>query len=768
VLNQLGCDAFNGNDGHAYVSASGFVPGSTAFIRVGSRQANLFPEAGRFKLLVMSGLYWTGAANNQVFSDPLNWYGSEGDATGVAPAPNKSVIIPQSATGNYPYVSGTAAVHGVNFLNNLAPPAGNNYRITIDPLGKLQINSSLSNGGFVMCTPNGNEITPNPSINGTGIVEFMATSPTPANNQHLVTFSSVGDAAVINNVIVQPSSKLTLSGELASENISINGALASSGTSVLNISNTFTLGGSATFTCGTGTVRYTGAGDQTLFSGQNNLTYYNLMLAGSGNKTLNAAAGFTAQNIVVNVGAALRMPDSNNDLFLFGDLNVNGNLNAEAGSILFIGTGDQNVTFAGAGPLTFNNLHNAKTAGVLRLNCNVKVNNTLSLEQGNINTLGNMLELGKDLTQTGTLNYTSGLVHGIFRRWFAAETNSGVASGFFPMGQLIASNWKGRGALLEYSSAPTTGGHLTVEFMPIPMINGPLGTQTFIPAGSTGGAGFQVSNLSNDGYWKIDNQSGTLTDGLYSLALTGEGFSMPNGLTEVTMVKRVGGGDWFCPGTHLAPTGTASVPTLRRSGISGFSNFGFAGGPSNPLPVTLLSFDAKCYDGEVAVKWATASETNNHFFLIEQSSDAKQWTMVDTISGSGTSNFLHTYTTRFNAGGARVYYLRLIQVDFNGTREIFEPIVVSCAETIANEVMIYPTPARDIANVEILTAEPIDVQLCVYNSNGQLVRMVNCVLESGSNLTHLDVSDLTSGIYHVVLANSKQVKFSGSGYLIKK
>jgi hypothetical protein len=135
----------------------------------------------------MSGLYWTGAANNQVFTDPLNWYGSGGDATGVVPSANKSVIIPQSATGNYPYISGTVGVHGVNFLNNLTPPAGNNYRITIDPLGKLQINSSLTRGGFIMCTPSAPVgPTSNPSIVGTGIVEFMATSPTPANNQHFI------------------------------------------------------------------------------------------------------------------------------------------------------------------------------------------------------------------------------------------------------------------------------------------------------------------------------------------------------------------------------------------------------------------------------------------------------------------------------------------------------------------------------------------------------------------------------------------------------
>lgn len=147
-----------------------------------------------------------------------------------------------------------------------------------------------------------------------------------------------------------------------------------------------------------------------------------------------------------------------------------------------------------------------------------------------------------------------------------------------------------------FEVAPTTGGHLTIEFMAIPMINGALGTQKFIASPNTGGAGFQVSKFSNDGDWKIDNLTSTLIDGAYTFALSGKGFTLPNGLNELTIVKRVGGGDWFCLGNHLTPTGTAGLPKLSRSGVSGFSNFGFAGGQSNAFPITLVNVDGS-YDG---------------------------------------------------------------------------------------------------------------------------------------------------------------------------
>ncbi|MFN5318423.1 MAG: T9SS type A sorting domain-containing protein, partial [Bacteroidia bacterium] len=712
----------------------------------------------------------------------------------VYPIPNISAV-----TGTTPLVSGqspftgyrgqTLTITGSNFASN-ATLSINGVNATVTFVNSTQLTAVVNNSGasvvsnIVVTNPTGGAFSSQPfSFIGyiTNTASDWATPSAwlggslPLNNATATiahaTSCSTTVAETISELIVQAPATLTLSGataQLACDSVSLNGTLAFNGTGLLDISKTFTLGGSAIFNCDNGTVRYSGSADQILFSGPASLTYNNLTLAGSGNKSLSASADLTALNVVVNAGSTLRIQDSNNDVFLNGDFSVNGSLNAEAGTIHFTGTSDQNIAFAGAGPLTFNNLRNAKTAGVLRLNGNIKVNNSLSLEQGNINTLGNILELGKDLTQTGSLNYTAGMVHGIMRRWFAAGTNSGVASGFFPMGQLIASSWKGRGALLEYTSAPTTGGHLTVEFMPIPMINGALGGQTFIPAGSTGGAGFQVSNFSNDGYWKIDNQSGTLTDGLYSLALTGEGFSMPNGLTQVTMAKRVGTGNWFCPGTHLAPTGTASVPTLRRSGITGFSNFGYAGGPNNPLPVTLLSFEATCTAGEITATWTTASETNNRMFLIEQSSDAMQWTAIDTLSGSGNSNALRSYTSQFTAVGAGVSYIRLLQIDFNGASETFDPVYVQCSETAANEIIIYPNAVSDVANVELRASEPLDVQVMLYSCTGQLLRTVPLSLKQGSNFTRLDVSDLSRGIYHVVLSNAKQLEFIGSRYLIKQ
>jgi len=355
------------------------------------------------------------------------------------------------------------------------------------------------------------------------------------------------------------------------------------------------------------------------------------------------------------------------------------------------------------------------------------------------------------------------------RRWYAAGTNASIASGIFPIGQFVNNLWESRRAQLNYTIAPSNGGHLTIEFIPTPMIPAGLGTQNFIPSANTGGAGFVVSNFSNDGYWKIDNLTNTLIDGEYNISLTGEGFSLPGGLTDMTIVKRVLLGDWFCPGTHLAPTGNASIPTLRRSGVSGFSNFGYAGGPNNALPITLVNFDGTCDGEKIQLNWSTESESNNKEYQIESSYDAYNWTIAEIVPGANNSNTLINYSGELRLESSNGIYIRLRQVDFNGNSKAFDPIFVKCGEVkLGNSIQMYPNPTLDISRIEIQSEFQTAVQLCIFSSNGQIVLNKSMQLNKGKNLVDFDMSGLAPGAYFVKLSNNNHIKFTGDKLLIKQ
>lgn len=88
---------------------------------------------------------------------------------------------------------------------------------------------------------------------------------------------------------------------------------------------------------------------------------------------------------------------------------------------------------------------------------------------------------------------------------------------------------------------------------------------------------------------------------------------------------------------------------------------------AGPLPITLVSFNAKLVNkNTVYLKWVTANETGNRYFIIERSSDARNWKAIQTIAGAlnSTTTTQYEYTDEDLAIGT--YYYRLKQADISG------------------------------------------------------------------------------------------------------
>lgn len=114
-------------------------------------------------------------------------------------------------------------------------------------------------------------------------------------------------------------------------------------------------------------------------------------------------------------------------------------------------------------------------------------------------------------------------------------------------------------------------------------------------------------------------------------------------------------------------------------------------GPGS-LPVEYLSFDAVPQDGAVALRWTTASESNNDYFLVQRSQDAQAWTDLQRVQGAGTSNRTQAYqfTDQAPASGLSVY--RLKQVDLDGSVSFSPTRQVRMAVAGAWAFTAYPNP----------------------------------------------------------------------------
>lgn len=372
------------------------------------------------------------------------------------------------------------------------------------------------------------------------------------------------------------------------------------------------------------------------------------------------------------------------------------------------------------------------------------VHTTLSMVKGNVVTVADtIIILGASTAEKGTLSYTSGFVLGKMRRWFNG-TNSGNASGLFPMGFNDA-GLKNRHTKVEFTSVPT-GGYLTVEFIGTPMGSAGL----IIPAANTGGAGFDVETTEDQGYWKIDNGAGALADANYTITCTGEGFSIITDLSTITLLKRVGGGDWFCPGTHIPATGSPAMPILARSGVSGWSNFGFGGGVLNPLPVELLQFSAVCANGANTISWSTGSESNSSHFMVEKSTDGQHWRTVGSTMAAGNSSLEHDYSMTDLSQTNEVVYYKLKQFDMNGVFVTYNPVSLTCMPTDATLYEVYPNPNSGSFTVELnsyLMEGIVTIEL--MTSDGRLIETKQFPAKGGKEQVFFENHGLMAGVYLV-------------------
>lgn len=115
------------------------------------------------------------------------------------------------------------------------------------------------------------------------------------------------------------------------------------------------------------------------------------------------------------------------------------------------------------------------------------------------------------------------------------------------------------------------------------------------------------------------------------------------------------------------------------------------------LPVTFGMLSATPRTGSVDVSWTTYTETNNLYFEVERSTDARQFTpigRVDSKSKSGDFQGVLNYTLTDANPSAGTNFYRIRQVDRDGSSSYSDVAKAVVSTTVANHPVAayYPNP----------------------------------------------------------------------------
>lgn len=110
------------------------------------------------------------------------------------------------------------------------------------------------------------------------------------------------------------------------------------------------------------------------------------------------------------------------------------------------------------------------------------------------------------------------------------------------------------------------------------------------------------------------------------------------------------------------------------------------------LPVELVSFDGSIEGSNNVLRWVTASEHNNDYFLLERSHDGNSWHYLDRIDAVGNSQEVNKYV--YSDLRASAYY-RLYQYDIDGASE-YLGIVALIDNEMKYILKVYDLSGREV------------------------------------------------------------------------
>lgn len=499
-----------------------------------------------------------------------------------------------------------------------------------------------------------------------------------------------------------------------------------------NLNNTATWG---TNTDGTGT-------SPTNFSGNN--TYYwvvngnttiggnfaitgtrSWLVVGDGTNAINL--NIAASNTIACDSIALK---NNATLSVQNTLTSNYVHGEDGSTALYYASTAQNVVTGNYATLTL-------VSGAKNASGNILVRNTFNLNT-NINMGSNILVLGTSASSLGTLNRTNGFIIGKFSRWFAPTTNTST-TGLFPIGNGI--NY--RPLLLEYTTAPTSGGSIMAEFIATnPGNNG-------LPQFDNG---VFIDKAGIDGYWKLTTGNG-IAGGTYTASITASNFTSVFDYTELRLLVRTSN-SWAVPGTSVANTGTNTIPVLKRTGLTTANvEFGVGGDLNvNPLPVKLISFTADWQENRANLTWQTANEVNNKGFEIERSIDKINFETIGFEKGKGNTNKTVLYSFFDNVSNKNTtstFYYRLKQIDFDGLYKYSDIVLLNKKES-QFDIIIFPIPLQNELHITSLQNSEAVSQITIFSIDGK--EIIN-----NNDLNTIDVSMLPKGSYLIKVVTNKHV-----------
>ncbi len=434
---------------------------------------------------------------------------------------------------------------------------------------------------------------------------------------------------------------------------------------------------------------------------------------------------FFAQGIEIPASGSIESIGNTSIEITDGNFMNSGTYIIGTGNLIFSGSSYGSILGSSNNDFYHLTINNSNGVSLLSTGYNV-INDMLTFSNGLLNTNTNYITINDNAIITGNnmIKYINGNCRKVGNDAF-----------LFPIGN------NGKYAPIAITAPTSISDHFTASYYnqnPNPLYNVSL----LAPS---------IYNVSSIEYWALDRTNGTSD---VNVSLYWDTASGVNNLVDLSVV-RWDGSLWTDEG-NAGTTGNTSSGSIISNVVTNFNLFTLGSvSSSNPLPVELVAFNAKCVDGTTQINWTTASEINCDYYLVEKMDNENSFATIGRVQGNGNSNQPINYKFEDNNSNQISYY-RLTQVDFDGEAHTYnDKITVSICEDGNFQMDLN----GNINEVNIVVNASIEnVLIKIYNLNGALIFSSSTSLSYGNNKIDFTNYNLATGMYLINVHTEQKEK----------
>lgn len=176
------------------------------------------------------------------------------------------------------------------------------------------------------------------------------------------------------------------------------------------------------------------------------------------------------------------------------------------------------------------------------------------------------------------------------------------------------------------------------------------------------------------------------------------------------------------------------------------------------LPLTLVDFSALLKNEKVQLNWATTNHKDFSHFILQRSTDGRNFSDVMTLMGDEQENSamrLYNYKDDVKAMNATVVYYRLQLVDANSNFEYSPVRMVKLTASNTVDIQTFPNPVTNEVRVLIpANWQAKAVTYEIYNASGKLMNRVQNL--NAGQVQQMNVQSYNNGMYIVKVSNGTE------------